>query len=154
MFKYLAYIKSYDIILNVQAININCIFFGLSNASFANNVKTRYNSQKYCFKFFDDMIDWKANKQKTITISSIEAELFTISMTAKIASLKLLFFKHHSFTLNATIVKQYEHLLLSELLLALNCVMLIYTVTDCVRRFKIRLLISNEPSAPASSQMN
>ena len=57
MFKYLAYIKSYDIILNVQAININCIFFGLSNASFANNVKTRYNSQKYCFKFFDEMID-------------------------------------------------------------------------------------------------
>ena len=55
--KYLIHIKDYKIVFNVQTINNNCIFFELSNASFANDLKTRYNSQKYCFKLFDEMID-------------------------------------------------------------------------------------------------
>ena len=82
MLKYLVHIKDYEIVFNAQAINSNCIFFGSLNASFADDLKTRYNSQKYCFKLFDGMIDWKASKQKTITISSTEAELLAISMTA------------------------------------------------------------------------
>ena len=82
--RYLAHTRSYGIVFNVQAINTNCIFFDSSDASFANDVETRYSSQKYCFKLFDGMIDWKTNKQKTITISSTEAELLAISMTANI----------------------------------------------------------------------
>ena len=62
MFKYLIHIKDYEIIFNAQTINSNCIFFKSLNASFANDLKTRYNSQKYCFKLFDEMIDWKTNK--------------------------------------------------------------------------------------------
>ena len=57
VFKYLAHIRSYEIAFNVQVININCIFFQLSDASFADDIKTRYNSQKYCFKLFDDIIN-------------------------------------------------------------------------------------------------
>ena len=84
MLKYLAHIRSYEIAFNVQAININCIFFELSNASFADDIKIRYNSQKYCFKLFDEMIDLKASKQKTIIISFTKAELLTISQTINI----------------------------------------------------------------------
>ena len=57
MLKYLAHIKNYEIVFNAQAINNNYIFFESSNASFADDLKTRYNSQKYCFKLFDEMID-------------------------------------------------------------------------------------------------
>ena len=79
MLKYLAHIRNYKIVFNVQAININCIFFESSDASFADDIKTRYNFQKYCFKLFDEMIDWKVNKQKTIIINFTEAELLAIS---------------------------------------------------------------------------
>ena len=57
MLKYLAHIRSYEIAFNFQVININCIFFESSDALFADDIKTRYNSQKYCFKLFNEMID-------------------------------------------------------------------------------------------------
>ena len=82
--KYLTHIRNYEIVFNVQAINSNCIFFESLDASFADDLKTRYNSQKYCFKLFNKMIDWKASKQKTVTISSTEAELLAIFMTVNI----------------------------------------------------------------------
>ena len=84
MLKYLIHIRSYEIVFNAQAMNNNCIFFESSNASFTDDLKTRYNSQRYCFKLFNDMIDWKVNKQKTVTINSIEAELLVIFMTVNI----------------------------------------------------------------------
>ena len=37
---------------------------------------------EFMMKLFDEMIDWKASKQKTIIISSIEVKLLTILMTA------------------------------------------------------------------------
>ena len=84
MLKYLVHIRSYEIVFNVQVININCIFFESSDASFADDIKTSYNFQKYCFKLFDEMIDWKVSKQKTIIISFTEAELLTIFKTTNI----------------------------------------------------------------------
>ena len=57
MLKCLTHIKDYEIVFNVQTINNNYIFFELLNALFANDLKPRYNSQKYCFKLFDNMID-------------------------------------------------------------------------------------------------
>ena len=57
MFKYLTHIRDYEIVFNVQAINSNCIFFESLDALFADDLKTRYNLQKYCFKLFDEMID-------------------------------------------------------------------------------------------------
>ena len=84
MLKYLVHIRSYEIVFNNQAININFIFFDSSDASFADDLRTRHSSQKYCFKLFDEMIDWKASKQKTVITSSTEAELLAISMTVNI----------------------------------------------------------------------
>ena len=54
-----------------------------SDASFADDLHTRYSSQGYAFKLFGGLIDWKANKQKTVTLSSTEAELLAISQTGK-----------------------------------------------------------------------
>ena len=82
MFKYLTYTKSYEIVFNNQTININFLFFDSLDAFSADNLQTRHNLQKYCFKLFDEMIDWKASKQKTIIISFIEEELLIIFMTA------------------------------------------------------------------------
>ena len=82
--KYLTYIKSYEIVFNNQVININFIFFDSSDASFADDLRTCHNLQKYYFKLFDEMIDWKASKQKTITISFIETKLLIIFMTVNI----------------------------------------------------------------------
>ena len=72
----------------------------------------------------------------------------------EIVFLKLLLFKHHLHTLNATIDKRFESLRFSKLSLTSNCVMLIYIVIDCVRRFKMKLLTSNEFSTSTFSQMN
>ena len=54
-----------------------------SDSSFADDLQTRYSSQGYAMKLFGGLIDWKANKQKTVTLSSTEAELLAISQTAK-----------------------------------------------------------------------
>ena len=54
-----------------------------SDASFADNICTRFSSQGYAFKLFGGLIDWKANKQKTVTLSSTEAELLAMSQTGK-----------------------------------------------------------------------
>lgn len=54
-----------------------------SDASFADDIQTRYSSQGYAFKLFGGLIDWKANKQKTVTLSSTEAELLAISQVGK-----------------------------------------------------------------------
>ena len=82
--KYLTHIKNYVIVFNDQANNSNIIFINFSNVSFANDLNTRQSFNDYCFKFFDDMIDWKAIKQRTITISFIEAELLVMFMTTNI----------------------------------------------------------------------
>ena len=54
-----------------------------SDASFADDTQTRFSSQGYAFKLFGGLIDWKANKQKTVTLSSTEAELLAISQVGK-----------------------------------------------------------------------
>lgn len=62
---------------------INQMFVVNSNALFADDFDTRHNSQKYAFKLFNELIDWKISKQKTIIINSTEAELLALSATAK-----------------------------------------------------------------------
>ena len=58
-------------------------FLASSDASFADDFNTRYSSQGYIFTLFNGPIDWKANKQKTVTLSSTEAELLALSTTGK-----------------------------------------------------------------------
>jgi hypothetical protein len=52
------------------------------NASFVNE-DDRKSAEEYAFKLFDDLIDWAAKKQVTVSTSIIEAELLTLLHDAK-----------------------------------------------------------------------
>jgi hypothetical protein len=58
------------------------IFFGASDASFADGPSTRASSDGYLFKLFGMAIDWKATKQQSVTKSTTEAELYALSRAA------------------------------------------------------------------------
>jgi hypothetical protein len=58
------------------------LFFGLSDASYADEPKTRRSSQGYAFKFRGLMIDWKSTVQRTVTKSTTESELLSLSLAA------------------------------------------------------------------------
>jgi hypothetical protein len=53
------------------------IFERKANAFFANNLDWR-SAENYIFKLFDDMIDWAAKKQLTVSIFIIEAKLLSM----------------------------------------------------------------------------
>ena len=55
--KYLTHIKNYVIVYNDQTNQKNIIFMKFFDVSFANDINTRQNSNEYCFKLFDDLID-------------------------------------------------------------------------------------------------
>ena len=59
------------------------VFLVSSDASYADALATRFSSQGYGMKLFGGVMDWKANIQKTVTLSSTEAELLAISQTGK-----------------------------------------------------------------------
>ena len=54
-----------------------------SDASFADNSIDRKSSQAYAMKLFGGMIEWRANKQETVTTSTMEAELLVLSQVVK-----------------------------------------------------------------------
>ena len=58
-------------------------FICVSDFSFADNMLNWKNSQEYIMLLFEDSITWKTNKQNTVTISSTEAELLTLSQIIK-----------------------------------------------------------------------
>ena len=58
------------------------LFFGSSDASYADEPETRRSSQGYAFKFGGLMIDWKLTVQRTITKSTTESELLLFSLAA------------------------------------------------------------------------
>ena len=53
------------------------------DSSFADNTLDRKSSQGYVMKLFGGTIDWKASKQATVTTSSTEAELLSLSQAAR-----------------------------------------------------------------------
>ena len=55
--EYLTHIKYYVIVYKEQANHAIIIFLNSSNASFANDLDTRQNSNEYCFMLYDDLID-------------------------------------------------------------------------------------------------
>ena len=57
-------------------------FLVASNASFADTAD-RKSSQGFCFQLYGGCIHYKATKQRTVTTSSTEAELLSISLTVK-----------------------------------------------------------------------
>jgi hypothetical protein len=54
-----------------------------SDASFADDPETRRSTQGYLMKMFGGPIMWQSSKQKTITMSTTEAELSSLSHTAR-----------------------------------------------------------------------
>ena len=59
------------------------IFLCASDAAFADNQVDRKSSEAYLCKLFGGPIDWRASKQKTVTISTTEAELLAVSEAGK-----------------------------------------------------------------------
>ena len=82
---YLGLIKRFAIRFNFDFSSnlLNFIFIDNSDVSFANNFLTKYNSQGYVFKLFENMIDWKTFKQRIVITSSIEAELLAVTAANK-----------------------------------------------------------------------
>ncbi|KAE9572511.1 hypothetical protein CGMCC3_g11506 [Colletotrichum fructicola] len=54
-----------------------------SDASFADNTLDRKSSQAFAMKLFGGIVAWKANKQTTVTTSTTEAELLSLSQAAR-----------------------------------------------------------------------
>jgi hypothetical protein len=59
------------------------IFICSADAAFADDMLTRRSSDGYLFQLYGGPIDWRAAKQKTVTTSSTEAELLSLSFAVK-----------------------------------------------------------------------
>jgi hypothetical protein len=53
-----------------------------SDAAFGDNLPTRRSSEGYVIHLFGGLIDWKAGRQTSVTTSSTEAELLSLSHAA------------------------------------------------------------------------
>jgi hypothetical protein len=78
------------------------IFFGASDASFADEVETRRSSQGYVFQLFGMTVDWKSALQRTVTKSTTEAELLALSLAGSEMEEWCGLFKGLSLKLNQT----------------------------------------------------
>jgi hypothetical protein len=80
--KYLRYTKKLVIEFNTKS-EAYITFLASNDASFVDDIETRFNSQEYAFKLFNELIDWKTFKQRTMIISFTEIELLIISVVEK-----------------------------------------------------------------------
>jgi hypothetical protein len=72
--------------------NLNESFIFATDAAYADNAD-RKSSEGYVFKMFGGVVDWKARKQKTVTTSTTEAELLSLSNGARETYWWMRFFK-------------------------------------------------------------
>ena len=77
-------------------------FLGASDASFADDTNTRRSSEGWLFQLFNGPIDWKATKQQTVTKSSTDAELLSLSHAGSEMIWWKRFFKAIDLTLEET----------------------------------------------------
>ena len=54
-----------------------------SDTAFADDVETRKSTEGYLFQLFGSVVDWWSTKQKTVTTSSMEAELLALTNATK-----------------------------------------------------------------------
>jgi hypothetical protein len=80
----------------------NPLFYGSSDASYADEPETRRSSQGYVFKFGGLMIDWKSTVQRTVTKSTTESELLSLSLAASQMEEWMRFFTGINLTLDCT----------------------------------------------------
>jgi hypothetical protein len=59
------------------------IFKCVSDAAYADDTASRRSSDGFLFQLYGGAIDWRAGKQKTVTTSSTEAELLSLSTAAR-----------------------------------------------------------------------
>jgi hypothetical protein len=59
------------------------VFQAASDASFADDSATRKSSQGFVLSLFNGPVAWQASKQKTVTTSTTEAELLSLSHSAR-----------------------------------------------------------------------
>ena len=69
------------------------LFLCSSDAAFGDDIETRRSSDGYLFQLFGGPIDWRAARQATVTTSSTEAELLSLSSAAREAIWWRRFFK-------------------------------------------------------------
>ena len=69
----------------------NKAFTAYTDASFADDLQNRKSTHGYLLTLFGGPIAWRSGKQSTVTMSSTEAELLTLSTGAKeaIATIRL-----------------------------------------------------------------
>ena len=70
------------------------LFYGASDAAFADDLPTRRSSQGYLFMLYGMPIDWKATLQRSVTKSTTEAELLALSTAASELQALNRLFKH------------------------------------------------------------
>ncbi|PZD30029.1 hypothetical protein A1F97_10211 [Pyrenophora tritici-repentis] len=70
------------------------LFYGASDAAFADDLPTRRSSQGYLFMLYGMPIDWKATLQRSVTKSTTEAELLALSTAASELQAWNRLFKH------------------------------------------------------------
>ena len=78
------------------------LFYGASDASYADEPETRRSSQGYAFFFGGLMIDWKSTVQRTVTKSTTESELLSLSLAGSQMIEWVRFFKGISLRLGST----------------------------------------------------
>ncbi len=61
--------------------NQNYEFCGYADSDFANDINDRKLITRYCFKLFDNLISYTSRKQKTVALSTTEAELYALVST-------------------------------------------------------------------------
>lgn len=59
------------------------VFIASSDAAYADDHNTRKSSDGFLFQLYGGLIDWHAGKQKTVTLSSTEAELLALSFASR-----------------------------------------------------------------------
>ena len=72
----------------------NCV---ISDADWASDESDRKSISGYCFYFMNSLVSWSAVKQKTISLSSTEAEYYSMTHAVKEALWIRLFLTLHSF---------------------------------------------------------
>ncbi len=68
--------------LTIAAEDKKHVFEAIVDASFANE-NGRKSAEKYAFKLFEELIDWVAKKQVTVSTSIIEAQLLILRREVK-----------------------------------------------------------------------
>jgi hypothetical protein len=81
--KHLAIRASEQIAKNLSYVCDKSLFYGASDAAFADNVESRQLSHRYLFKLHEMPIDWKTTCQQLVTKSTTEAELIALLVTGR-----------------------------------------------------------------------